>query len=50
MIWTQECALSLLVRQSGGAVDSFKGIEALQSDLHRLESWNITNYMKLNKS
>lgn len=34
----------------GGAVVSLKGREFLQRDLHRPESWAITNHMKLHKS
>jgi len=34
----------------GGAVESLKGREVLQRDLHRLENWVITNCMKFNKS
>ena len=31
-------------------MDSLKGIEALQRDLDRLESWTITSHMKFDKS
>ncbi|GAB0207740.1 hypothetical protein GRJ2_003239700 [Grus japonensis] len=34
----------------GGAVDSLKAREALQSDLDTLENWAITNCMKFNES
>lgn len=34
----------------GGAVDSLKGREFLQRDLHRLESWAVTSHAKFHKS
>ncbi|KAJ7407238.1 rna-directed dna polymerase from mobile element jockey-like [Pitangus sulphuratus] len=33
----------------GGAVDSLKGRKVLQRDLDKLEDWEITSYMQLNK-
>lgn len=34
----------------GGPVESLRGREVLQSDLDRLKSWAITNYIKFNRS
>ena len=46
-----KCTLNKFANNTklGGAVDSLEDREALQRDLDRLESWEITNHMKFNK-